>query len=131
MGKRRNIRMPRTEDLFAPRVFNSETRERFFRARRRQLISELGADATCYAARIMVDRIVSLEWELRRQDARLQAGEELSGHALRARLAMETRLRLDLRDLGLLKPRNRSIAEADESLSEVVKEIAGDRGAAA
>jgi hypothetical protein len=50
---------------------------------------------------------------LRRLDARLDAGEELSGHAARLRLALENRLRLDLVALGLRPPAPRvpTIAE--------------------
>lgn len=62
---------------------------------------------------ILICRVVSNEWDLRRLDHRLDHGEELSGHAARLRLALENRLRLDLRELGL-KP----VASAAPSLSE-------------
>ena len=56
--------------------------------------------------RILIERIVALQWELAKLDARVEdegiAG--LSGHALRARLAAENRLRLDLQTLGLRPP---------------------------
>jgi hypothetical protein len=48
------------------------------------------------------------------------AGEELSGHALRARLAAETQLRLDLQALGLKRrePRAQSLAGILEQQAE-------------
>jgi len=66
-----------------------------------------------YAERILIARLVSNEWDLRRLDARLDAGEELSGHAARLRLALENRLRLDLQAIGLApKPQpERTLAE--------------------
>jgi hypothetical protein len=84
--------------IYAPRVFSKRTRARFLRDRTSELTAGLGG-APSYRQRILIGRIVANEWEARRLDAKLDAGEELSGHALRARLAMETRLRLDLRDL--------------------------------
>jgi len=48
-----------------------------------------------------MDRICRVEWELRRTDAKLDAGHELSRHDIRGRLAAENRLRLDLVALGL------------------------------
>jgi hypothetical protein len=52
-------------------------------------------------ASLPIARAVAVEWDLRRTDAKLDAGEEPSGHMLRARLAAENRLRLDLAALGL------------------------------
>ena len=70
--------------------------------------------APSYAERLLIGRLLAIEWELRRQDAKIEAGEELSGHALRARLAAENRLRLDLQALGLqpAAPRKLTSAEA-------------------
>lgn len=48
----------------------------------------------------MIERVIANEWDLRKLDAREHV-EKLSGHAMRARFAMENRLRLDLRELGL------------------------------
>jgi hypothetical protein len=69
---------------------------------------------------------VSLEWELRKLDARIDDGDELSGHALRARLAAENRLRLDLSALGL-----RPIAPPALSLSDHLARRYGHGAAAA
>jgi hypothetical protein len=47
-----------------------------------------------------MERVIRNEWDLLRLDARVDAGD-LSEHAMRTRLAMENRLRLDLQVLGL------------------------------
>jgi hypothetical protein len=60
----------------------------------------LGRDPS-FPERIIISRIIRVEWELRRTDAKLDAGIELSGHDIRGRLAAENRLRLDLVALGL------------------------------
>jgi hypothetical protein len=85
---------------YRPVVFNRRSRQRFEHDRTSQLIHHLGRSPT-YPERILISRIVAVEWDLKRIDARLDHGEELSGHAMRARLAGENRLRLDLRELGL------------------------------
>jgi hypothetical protein len=92
-----NVAMGR---LYRPRVFNQQSRGRFERERISELIRHLGRMPT-YPEKIIMDRICRVEWELRRTDARLDAGHELSGHDIRGRLAAETRLRLDLLALGL------------------------------
>jgi hypothetical protein len=86
--------------LYRPQRFNSLTRQRFALDRMRQLTRHLGREPS-YTERVLIDRCIANEWDLRRLDARLDAGEELSGHAARLRLALENRLRLDLRELGL------------------------------
>src|SRR5512142_2720811 len=98
--------------LRRPRVFNRRSRIRFGQERTLALIAHLGREPS-YPERIIISRIVTIEWELLRQDARLDAGDELSGHAMRARLAAENRLRLDLQSLGLqpAKPRRPTLAE--------------------
>lgn len=86
--------------LREPRVFNRRSRVRFGHDRTLALAAHLGREPS-YPERIIIARIVAIEWELRRLDAKIDAGEELSGHALRARLAAENRLRLDLQALGM------------------------------
>jgi hypothetical protein len=81
-----------------PRLFNKLTRSRFARERMKALAAHLGRQPT-YTEHIIIQRIISIERDLRRQDAKLERGEELSAHALHARLAAENRLRLDLRYL--------------------------------
>lgn len=83
----------------APHTFNLRSKQRFTTDRRRALTAHLGG-APSYPQMLLISRIIAIEWELRRQDAKLDAGEELSGHAMRARLAAENRLRLDLQALG-------------------------------
>jgi hypothetical protein len=90
----------RTVIPYAPKIYNKRSRQRFARDRTAQLIRHLGRPPS-YPERILISRIVAVEWDLKRLDARLDDGEELSGHAMRARLAGENRLRLDLRELGL------------------------------
>jgi hypothetical protein len=92
-----NVAMGR---LYRPRVFNQQSRGRFERERISELIRHLGRMPS-YPEKIIMDRICRVEWELRRTDAKLDAGHELSGHDIRGRLAAETRLRLDLVAIGL------------------------------
>ncbi len=84
----------------APRRFNRTTKQRFALDRWRQLVAHLGREPS-YPEQIVIGRVIAIEWDLRRTDAKADAGEELSGHAMRARLAAENRLRLDLTALGL------------------------------
>jgi hypothetical protein len=86
--------------IYKPRVFSKRTRNRFINDRTGELISHLGRDPT-FPEKLLVNRIISLEWWLCRLDSRIDAGEELSGHAIRGRLAGEQRLRLDLQALGI------------------------------
>jgi hypothetical protein len=86
--------------LYTPRIFNRTTKPRFVRDRTAALIRHLGR-VPSYPERIIIARIVAIEWDLRRTDAKLDEGKELSGHDIRGRLAAETRLRLDLVALGL------------------------------
>src|SRR5262249_53878798 len=95
--RRNSAQEPR---IWTPRTFNKRTKQRFVTDRTSALLRHLGRQPS-YTERILISRIVALEWSLRRIDAKMDAGEELSGHAERARLAAETRLRLDLRELGL------------------------------
>jgi hypothetical protein len=98
--------------LFAPRTFSHRTRQRFAADRRAELARHLGRPAS-YAERILIERVIANEWDLRKLDARDDV-EKLSGHAMRARFAMENRLRLDLRELGMRgasAPRAPSLAE--------------------
>lgn len=111
--------------LFTPRTFSRRTRQRFAVDRRRELVRHLGRDPS-YPELIIISRIIAVEWELHRLDARIDAGEELSGHAMRARLAAENRLRLDLRELGL-----RPAAAQPPSLAEVTERIIAARLTAA
>jgi hypothetical protein len=98
--------------LYSPRRFNKQSRARFTANRTAELIRHLGREPS-YPERIIIARVVAIEFDLRRYDAALDRGEELSGHALRARLAAETRLRLDLAALGTqpAKPKGPSLAE--------------------
>jgi hypothetical protein len=89
--------------LYAPRRFNKRSRQRFTADRTVELIRHLGREPS-YAEKILISRICAIEFELRKYDSKLDAGEELSGHALRARLAAETRLRLDLTALKPAAP---------------------------
>src|SRR5262249_39783299 len=85
---------------YSPRTFSRRTKQRFAADRTRQIVEHLNREPS-YPEKLIIDRVVSLEWWLRRPDGRIDAGEELSGHAIRGRLAGETRLRLDLAALGL------------------------------
>jgi hypothetical protein len=87
-----------------------------------ELIGHLGRPPS-YPEQLIIDRIVNLEWWLRRLDARLDAGEDLSGHSIRGRLAAETRLRLDL---AALKPTIRKGPTLAEHLATLDKIGAGE-----
>jgi hypothetical protein len=88
---------------YQPLVFNKGSRTRHARNRWGELMRRLGRDPT-YPEKLIINRIIAIEWELLRTDARIDAGIELSGHDIRGRLAAETRLRLDLVALGLQPP---------------------------
>jgi hypothetical protein len=88
------------ELVYAPRIFNRRSRQRFCANRRAELMRHLGHRAS-YPERLIIERICSIEFWLRGLDARIDRGDELSGHVIRGRLAAENRLRLDLRELGL------------------------------
>jgi hypothetical protein len=111
--------------LFEPRKFNIRTWQRFKRNRTAELIEHCGGRVSTAQA-ILIGRIVRNEFDLRRLDVRMMEGDEtadavpLSGHAMRARLAMENRLRLDLRELGL-----RAAAERPKTYDEVMAELRG------
>src|ERR1700746_2153428 len=81
--------------------FNPRARRRFERVRGGELIRHLGREPSI-TEKILITRIVSVEYELLRIDAKLDAGITLSGNDIRGRLAAETRLRLDLQALGMM-----------------------------
>ena len=87
------------DGLREPRVFNHRSRKRFSHERTLALVAHLGRPPS-YTEKILISRCIANEWDLRKLDDRLDRGEELSGHAARLRLALENRLRLDLRELG-------------------------------
>jgi hypothetical protein len=87
-------------ELYQPRRFNKRSRQRFTASRSRELLKHLGREPS-FPERIIISRIVAIEYELKKYDDALDRGAELSGHLLRARLAAENRLRLDLVALGL------------------------------
>lgn len=119
--------MPTTSDemrLYRPRKFTRTTKQRFFRDRKVGLVRHVGG-APSRAQLTLMARIVQCEWDLLKLDAVMDAGE-LSPHAMRTRLAMENRLRLDLRELGM-----KSVAERAPSLREYLAESepgAGEHG---
>jgi hypothetical protein len=99
--------------LYAPRRFNKRSRQRFAANRTAELIRHLGREPS-YVERIVIARIIAIEFWVRSIDAKLDRGEDLNGHDIRGRLAAENWLRLDLRELGL-----RPAAARAPTLSEV------------
>jgi hypothetical protein len=85
--------------LYQPREFNAVTKQRFFRDRRVGLLRHLATPPSMPQA-TLIHRIIRAEWDLLRLDARMD-DDDLSAHAMRCKLAMENRLRLDLVALGL------------------------------
>lgn len=102
-AKRRRKRRKHINPLFLPRRFTARAKERFARERARALLAHLGGEATI-SEQILASRAIRCEWDLLKLDNRLDADGELSEHALRVRAALENRLRLHLRDLGLKAP---------------------------
>jgi hypothetical protein len=94
--------------LYSPRTFNGLSRARFARNRRAILLRHLRREPTGPESMIIA-RVIMLDWLLAKTDHQLETGEELSGHALRARLAAENRMRLDLKMLGLDGPIQRKL----------------------
>jgi hypothetical protein len=111
--------------VYAPRKFNRRSRQRFCANRRAELLRHLGHRAS-YPEKLIIERICSIEFWLRGLDARLDRGDELSGHAIRGRLAAENRLRLDLRELGL-----KGAAERAPTLAEAMAAARSAREATA
>jgi hypothetical protein len=114
----------RPADIYRPRRFNRVSRARFARERIRQLTAHLGRPPS-YAERILLDRLVANEWDLRRLDRRLDQGEELSPSSGRLRLALENRLRLDLVALGL-RPQPQPQMSLDEHLRMLERDEAAE-----
>ena len=79
----RAVRLP-----YRPRGFNKRSRQRFERDRRGELVRRLGHEPS-YPEWLIIGRIIAIEFELQKFDAKMLAGEELSGHLLRGRLAAE------------------------------------------
>jgi hypothetical protein len=88
--------------LATPRKFTPETRVRFMRVRYHELVRHLG-QVPSVTEHILIQRICALQWMLLKFDERIDAEGlgDVSGHAQRAYLAAENRLRLDLQVLGL------------------------------
>lgn len=93
--------MPQIADchLYRPREFNARSKQRFFRHRRGELITHCGGQPS-RTELVLIERVIRNEWDLLRLDSKMDE-TELSGHDMRTRLAMENRLRLDLRAIGL------------------------------
>jgi hypothetical protein len=111
---------PALPRLYTPKRFNRQTRQRFFRRRKAELAAHCGGSPSA-AQQILIYRICQNEFELHRLDARMMFGE-ISGHAARMRFAMENRLRLDLRDLGL-----KAVASREPTLAEHLARRAEER----
>lgn len=78
--------------LRSPRKFGARSREWFWKVRTAELVGHCGHPTPTQAA--LIDRYISLEWELRR---RIAAGDITFAERLEA----EKALRRDLRELGL------------------------------
>ena len=111
--------------LYSPRRFNKRSRQRFAANRTAELVRHLG-HMPSYPERIIIFESDCGRVGPRRLDAKLDAGNELSGHDIRGRQAAENRLRLDLQALGLKRTasppqnlvdysREKAIASASEA----------------
>jgi hypothetical protein len=109
--------------LYEPKTFSRRSQQRFARNREAALLRHLGREPS-YPEKIIISRIIRVEWELVKTDAKLDAGKELSGHDIRGRLAAENRLRLDLVALGL-----QPATTPQPSLEQVLAGIAARRSA--
>lgn len=110
--------------IFEPKKLTAKTLQRFRRRRTAELVQHVGGMPSS-AQQILIARIVRNEWDLRRLDAAMNEGE-ISAHAMRTRLAMENRLRLDLRDLGLKRAEPR-LPTAAEYLAQKARDRAGSQ----
>jgi hypothetical protein len=108
--------------VYTPRKFNRRSRQRFIADRTSELIRHLGREPS-YPEKIIISRVIAIEFELRKYDDAIADGVELSGHALRARLAGENRLRLDLAALGL-RPTTPKIPTLADVLRAAEREVA-------
>jgi hypothetical protein len=111
--------------LYAPKTYNRRSRQRFAAARTTELVRHLAHEPS-FPQRIIISRIIAIEFELRKYDDAIADGVELSGHALRARLAAENRLRLDLVALGMGPRPPRAM-----TLADLKRGILAERGEAA
>jgi len=84
--------------LYRPREFNSLSKTRFFRDRRKRLLQHIGGRPDARQA-VTIDRCISIEWSILRLQARMDAGD-ISEHAARELLAFHNHLRLLMRSLG-------------------------------
>jgi hypothetical protein len=73
---------------YTPRKFGQFSKARFYKDRELAVFRHCGGSPS-YTQRILIQRVIRNEWGLLRMDHRLDTGEELSGHAERARFAME------------------------------------------
>src|SRR5215469_3497092 len=104
-----NLQITASRRLYTPREFTPRTRWRFERDRTAELTRHLGRPAS-YPEKTIICRILAIEWEQRGLDVKIDQGDELNGHQLRARLAAENRLRLDFVALGLKRREPRSLS---------------------
>lgn len=112
--------------LYRPRVFNSTTKQRFCRDRRRRLLAHLGGRASDVQL-VLIDRIVAVEWSVCRLHSRLDDGE-LSQHGARELLAFHNHLRLLTRELGL-KPARPAVPTLDDHLAALARAQRGTEAA--
>lgn len=110
--------------LYRPRKFNATTKQRFFKIRTADLVRHAGGSAS-YAQMILITRIVRNEWDLMKIDAQMDVGT-ISDFAMRNRLAMENRLRLDLRELGY-----RAAPKPAKTVQDIIAEHAAKKAAEA
>jgi len=96
--------------LYQPRTFSRRTKQRFRLDRMRRLERHVGAPNDMQ--RLIVERIIEVEWSILRLSARAD-DQQLSPHAARELLAFHNHLRLLTRELGLKAalPRQPSLAE--------------------
>lgn len=85
--------------LYQPRSFSRRTKQRFRLDRMRRLEKHVGG-APNDMQRLLIERIVEVEWSILRLSARADDAP-LSPHAARELLAFHNHLRLMTRELGL------------------------------
>jgi hypothetical protein len=102
--------------IFEPRTFHRRTRQRFARIREVELLRSLGREPSS-TEKIMIACIVTDEWDIRRVNAKIERGEELSDRDMQAHENAKDRLTRNLYRLGLQPAESASSAPASRPMS--------------
>lgn len=85
--------------LFAPRAFSAQSRQRFYRDRRRRWTAHLGGELSDAQA-VLVEQACALEWDIRKIEVRGERAGRLTQHDRNALAAWRRHFRELVRQLG-------------------------------